>query len=89
MGMNYLSYLPRTVSQNDLVVKSHTFVAAVVIILSVYLKAVLITMTEMKINWSNFHIIITTVSRWMIMKKDQIYTSMVGRKWGRNGFTFC
>ena len=87
MVMNCLSYLPQTVAQNDLVVESHNFVAAVLIEFSVYVKYVLITTTEMKINGSKFHTIITTVRRWTRMKNYHIYTRMVDIKWGRYGFT--
>ena len=48
MGMNYLLYHPQTVAQNDLVVEIHNFVAAVLILFSVYVKYVLITLTEIK-----------------------------------------
>ena len=80
MGMNSLSYLPQNVAQSDIVVENHTFVAAILITFYVYVKFVLTTMTEMKRHGSKFHIIITTVRRWMRTKKYHINTRMVDIK---------
>ena len=44
MRMNYLSYLTQTVAQNDAVVESHNFIAAVMIVFAAYVKYVLMTM---------------------------------------------
>ena len=69
MIMNHLSYCTQNVAQNDLVVESHTFVAAILIVFSVYLKSVLITMTQMKLHGSKLQKIILKVCRWVRMSR--------------------